>query len=202
MPKYKKEWQCSFGNNIGWLVQRMPAQVQETNTIFFIHKHQKPTEWMRDITHGRILCGYCNGKVEPNWTRLTVGGDTFQYPGDHGIPTAHLLLVKIILNSVISTPWAKFMTMDVKIFYLNTPMTKYEYRCLHMSNILDDVIQRYQLQQKATNNGYINVEIRKGMYGLRQVRQLAQDLLERLKQHGYYQSHITPGLWLHKHPNL
>ena len=110
---------------------------------------------------------------------------------------------KIMLNSVISTPGAKFMIKDVKKFYLNTPMTRYEYLWLCMSNILDDVKQHYQLQQKATNNGYIYVEIRKGIYGLPQVGQLAQDLLECcLKQHGYPQSQITAVLWLCKTRNF
>ena len=64
------------------------------------------------------------------------------------------------------------------------PMTRYEYLWLHKSDIHD---------------GYIYIEIRKGMYRLSQVGLLAQDLLEScLKHHGYYQSHITPGLWLHK----
>ena len=141
------------------------------------------------------MCGYHDCKVEPNQTRLTVGGDRIQYQGNCSIPTAELLTVKIMLNSVISTPEAKFMTIGIKTFYLNTQMTRYEYLLLHMSDILDNVKQHHQLQQKATNNGYIYVEIRKGTYGLPQVGQLAQDLLERcLKQHRYNQSHITPGL--------
>ena len=144
------------------------------------------------------MCDVCNGKVEPNQTRLTVGGDRIHYPGDCGTPTADLLTVKIMLNSVISTPRAKFMMMDLKFFYLNSSMIRYKYHWLYMSNTSDDVIQHYQLQQKATDNRYIHVEIRKGMYGLLQGRCLVQDLLERrLKKHSYYQS-ITPGLWLHK----
>ena len=36
-------------------------------------------------------------------------------------------MVKILLNSVLSTEGAKFMTIDIKDFYLNTPMERYEY---------------------------------------------------------------------------
>ena len=150
---------------------------------------------MKDITYGKIVCDICNGKVEPNQTRLTLGRDRIHYPGIWGTPTAHLLTVKIILNSIISPLGAKFMTMDVKKFYLSTPMTQYKYLWLCMSNIPEDVIQHYQLQQKATDDSYIHVEIRKGMYHFPQSRCLAQDLLERiLQKHGYYKSHITPGL--------
>ncbi len=55
------------------------------------------------------------------------GGDRVHYPGDTGTPTADILTVKLLLNSIISTPNAKFMTMDIKDFYLNTPMARYEY---------------------------------------------------------------------------
>ena len=35
--------------------------------------------------------------------------------------------IKLLLNSVVSSAGAKFMTADVKIFYLNTPMDEPEY---------------------------------------------------------------------------
>jgi hypothetical protein len=49
------------------------------------------------------------------------------YPGDVGTRTAELLAVKLLLNSVISTPGAKFMSLDISNFYLMAPMTRYEY---------------------------------------------------------------------------
>ena len=55
------------------------------------------------------------------------GGDIVHFPGDAGTPTADLLTVKLLINSIISTTSAKFMTMDIKDFYLNTPMARYEY---------------------------------------------------------------------------
>ncbi len=42
------------------------------------------------------------------------------------MPTADLLMVKLMLNSVISTPNAKFMIINIKDFYLMTPMDWYE----------------------------------------------------------------------------
>jgi hypothetical protein len=38
-----------------------------------------------------------------------------------------VLAVKLLINSTISTPNTKYMTMDIKDFYLNTPMARYEY---------------------------------------------------------------------------
>ena len=45
-----------------------------------------------------------------------MGGDHINYPDDCDAPTADLLTVKILLNSVISTPKAKSITLDIKYF--------------------------------------------------------------------------------------
>ena len=120
------------------------------------------------------------------------------YPGDAGTPPADLLTVKLLINSIISTAGAKFMTMDIKDFYLNTPMARYEYMRLRIADMPDDVIEHYNLRDKATPDGYVYCEIQKGMYGLPQAGIIAQQLLkERLKKHGYRQSQTTPGLWKH-----
>ena len=66
-------------------------------------------------------------KGDPYRTRLTVGGNLIVYPGDCGTPIVDLLTVKLLLNSIISTPDAKFMTIDIKNFYLNTPMDQFKY---------------------------------------------------------------------------
>ena len=80
------------------------------------------------MTYGLITCLIQPEKIdEPNRTRLVAGGDRVLYPGYASTPTANLLIVKILINSIISTAGAKFMTMDIKDFYLNTPMARYKY---------------------------------------------------------------------------
>jgi hypothetical protein len=61
-------------------------------------------------------------KEERERTRLTVGGDQIEYPRDKSTRTAGLTTAKILLNSVISTTGAQFMVIDIKNFYLNTPL--------------------------------------------------------------------------------
>jgi hypothetical protein len=118
------------------------------------------------------------------------------YPGDAGTPTANLLTIKLLLNSIISTSNAKFMTMDIKDFYLNTPMARYEYMRLQLSDMPKDIIAHYKLKKIATLEGCIYCEIQKGMYGLPQAGIIAQQLLkEYLQKDGYRQSKTTPGLW-------
>jgi len=198
-PKYREAWGKSFGNEIGRLAQGMPGRVTGTETIFFIHKNEVPTNRWKDITYGRICCNYREQKAEKNRMRLTVGGNLINYPGDCGTPTADMLTVKLLLNNVISTPYAKFMTIDIKNFYLNTPMPRFEYMKMKLSDYPEDVILQYGLREKVSSDGYIYIEVRKGMYGLPQAGLLAQQLLEeRLNKHGYFQSKFTPGLWTHK----
>jgi hypothetical protein len=99
---------------------------------------------------------------------LVAEGDKVHYPGNAGTPNADLLTIKILINSIISTAGAKFMTMDIKGFYLNTPMARHEYMQLRIADMPDDVIEHYDLRDKATPDGYIYCEIQKGMYGLPQ----------------------------------
>jgi len=82
--------------------------------MFFIDKKGVPQEIFKDITYGRIVCDYREGKDEPNKTRLTVGGDRINYPGDCATPTANLFTVKLLINSTISMLRAKFFTVDIK----------------------------------------------------------------------------------------
>ena len=74
------------------------------------------------MTYARIVCNYRDQKKEKERTRITMGGDRTNYPFDCGTPTTELLTIKLLLNSVISTPGTTFMTIDISNFYLNTPM--------------------------------------------------------------------------------
>ena len=85
-----------------------------TNTIFFVKKQDVPNIRQKDVIYGRIVCNYQPGKAESNRTKLTMRGDRINYPNGCGTPTADLLTVKLLLNSVISTKGAKFMMMDIK----------------------------------------------------------------------------------------
>jgi hypothetical protein len=115
-----------------------------------------------------------------------VGGDRVHYLEDAGTPTTNLLTIKLLLNSIISTPNAKFTTMDIKDFYLNTPMAWYEYMQLRLADMPEDLIAHYKLTDIAMPDGYIYYKTQKGMYGLPQAGIIAQQLLRKcLKEHGY-----------------
>ena len=67
---------------------------------------------------------------------------------------------------------------------MNTPMPRYEYMQLKLSDLPDDVIQHYKLANIATTDGHIYTEIRLGMYGIPVAGILVQQLLQKTTQHG------------------
>ncbi len=127
------------------------------------------------------------------------GGNLVNYPDDVGVPTANLLLIKIFLNSVISTKGAKFANADLTNFYLMSQLKRPEYAKIKLTDIPEEVINEYNLHQLATPDGWVYVKVTRAMYGLPQAGSLGQDQLEKnLNQEGYYQSQTVSGLWKHK----
>jgi len=61
----------------------------------------------------RIVAAYRPEKENPRRIRFTVGGNLIHYLGQTSTKAADLLTVKLLLNSVLSTPGAQFMTIDI-----------------------------------------------------------------------------------------
>ena len=145
-PKYKYAWNLSAANEFGRLAQGVGGcSIKVTNTIKFIHKHKVPHNCFKDVTYGQFVCTEQLEKAESNWTRFTLGGDRINYPGKVATPTAELLAAKILFNSTISTPGARFMTLDILIFYLNLPLPLPEYIWLKINSIPEEIIMEYKL---------------------------------------------------------
>jgi hypothetical protein len=77
-----------------------------------------PKDRQKDVTYGSFTCTFRPEKADPT---IQAGGDKI-YPGEVAAPTADMLVAKILFNSVISTPGARFGTMDISNFYLMTPL--------------------------------------------------------------------------------
>jgi hypothetical protein len=116
-PKYKEVWSKLFGKEIWRLATT-------TTTIAFMETQQIPQARCKDITYRWIVCVYRLEKKDPYRTLITMGGNLVNYPDDCLTPTTDLLTIKLMFNSIISTPNAKFMTIDIKDFYLMTPMDR------------------------------------------------------------------------------
>jgi hypothetical protein len=127
-----------------------------------------------------------------------VGGNRLDYSGDVTTSTTDITTFKIIINSTLSTEDAAMMMMDVKNYYLSTPLPRFEYMRMLLSRFPEEIVQRYNLNALSID-GWVYIEIRKGMYGLKQAGLLANQLLQtHLASFGYYPACHTPGLCLHK----
>ena len=198
-PRFKEVWNRSAADEFGRLAQGIGGRIKGTDTMRFIHKREIPVDRLKDVTYIKFVCTVRTEKKDPNRMRATMGGNLINYPDDVGVPTANLLLIKIFLNSVISTKGAKFANADLANFYLMSPLKRPEYAKIKLSDIPEEVIKEYNLHQLATPDGWVYVKVTRAMYGLPQAGSLGQDQLEkRLNQEGYYQSQTVPGLWKHK----
>ena len=123
----------------------------------------------RDVTYATFVLDYCPLKSEPYRVRITVGGDKLSYPFDSGSPAANMVETKLLLNSVISnsSKGARFMTLDIKDYFLATPMDRKEYMRVKLKHFPEDIITRYDLLTKVAPDGHIYIHIKKGVYGLK-----------------------------------
>jgi hypothetical protein len=184
-----------FGNECGHLFQGI-RDIPGTNTCFFI----KLTNIWKDrkITYGKIVCDYKPHKKKKERVRLTVGRDRIDYSGNVATSTADITTFKILINSTLSTEDAAMIMMDIKNYYLGTPLPRFEYMKMLLSIFPEEIVQKYNLNALAVD-GWVYIEIRKGMYGLKQAGLLANKLLQtRLAPFRYYPARHIPGLWLHK----
>ncbi len=93
-------------------------------------------------------------------------GNLINYPSDCGTPTADLITVKLMFNSIILTLNAKFMTIDIKDFYLMTPMDCFEYFRMKLELFPQDIIEEYGLHDKVDAYGNVFCKVQQGMYCL------------------------------------
>ena len=96
-----------------------------TNTIFFVPISAVPKD--RKVSYIKPVATIRPNKAEVNRVQLTAGGDRLEYPGITSTDTTSLTTVKVHLNSVISTPGARYVTSDISNFYYGTPLSRFEY---------------------------------------------------------------------------
>ena len=120
-----------------------------TNTVFFIPRSAVPVGCT--VTYSRLVASIRPHKTETHCFRVTVGGNRLDFPGDNTTNCASLTTTKCILNSTISTPGARFITLDINNFYYNTPMGRYEYMKISLAILPEEIIAQYNLLQLASN---------------------------------------------------
>ncbi len=144
------------------------------------------------------MCDFRPLKAEHHRCRLVVGGDKLPYASNSAVPAANLVESKILFNSTISQPKARFMTVDISNFFLSSIMHDLEFMKIHQNDIPSNIHERYDSTSYMDGNGFVYFKIIKGMYGLKQVAILAYNQLKtNLALHGYFPIPHMVGMWKH-----
>jgi hypothetical protein len=198
-PALKDLWVPAMIKELHRLAQGKPGIVKATNTIFFLsHDEIRHIPKDQTVTHARIVINHRLQKEDPNRICITIGGNLINYPFELTICTTNMVSSKLLWNSTISMPRARFAGADIKNMYLDTPLDRFEYMRMPISFFPTNIIDHYQLNNKVLKD-YVYMEIRKGMYGLPQAGILANKLQKkRLAKHGYFKQPHTPGLFSHE----
>jgi hypothetical protein len=137
--------------------------------------------------------------------RGAYGGNLLKgkYEGTTAAQTASLMGVKTLFNSTLSTPNAKFLTLDLKDFFLTATLPKPEYCAIPLADIPTEIIDEYTLNTFAYNNpkgkAVVLFEVTMGMYGLPHAGYLAQEELKKfLLTHNFIECPHTPACYKHK----
>ncbi len=73
----------------------------------------------RVVMYAWVVVDHRPQKVDPNQIRITTGGNLIHYPGKLTTRMANITMAKLHWNSVLSTPGAQYMTLDIKNLYLS-----------------------------------------------------------------------------------
>jgi hypothetical protein len=192
-------WRRGFGKEFGNLCQGDDLTGEVGTNALHGMSHDELANIPKDrvVTYARIVVDYRPQKDDPNRVRITARGNLIITPEDVTTRTANLVTTKILWNSVLNTPNAKFACFNIKSFFLTAPLDCYEYMKMPLDIFPEHTIQRYNLREKA-KDGFVFLECRRCIYGLPQSGALANQLLrQRLAPAGYFEVPHTPGLWKH-----
>ncbi len=168
-----------------------------TKTISFINKTDIPPDYAHVAYYNPQIKTKIENGIRKFRVRGTIGGDQIITSAPVAAATASMTTVKTLFNVVVSED-AELMTADIKDFYLNTVLPSPEYMAIPDHLIPKSFIDKHNLQRYLYNNKYY-VRVDKGIYGLPQAGNLAQQrLLSHLSTHGYHPTHHTPCLFKHE----
>jgi hypothetical protein len=106
------------------------------HTCFFVELANIPKD--NKITYGKRVCDYKPNKTEKERVRFRFGGDRLDCTGKVVTSTTDITTFKILINITLSTEDAEMMMMDIKHYYVGTPLPIYEYMRLLLSIIPDE----------------------------------------------------------------
>ena len=198
-PATAEVWMTAFRKDFGGMCQGDDkTNTIGTNAIFVMEPKDVPNiPKDQPPTYAKVVAAYRPQKDDPYQIRITAGSNLINYPGKLTTRTANMTTAKLHWNSVLSTPNARYMFLDIGNFYLSATLDRYEYMKMPIGLFLPWTIKQYDLLNKVVR-GFVYLQMRKAVWGLPQAGILANKLLrKRLAPHGYFECSHTPGLWKH-----
>ena len=104
---------------------------------------------------------------------LTVGVNLIVCLFDVSAPTSDLTTAKILFNSVNFTPRAHFVTLDLKNFYLGTPLPEARYMRMKLDILPNGIIEKDTLRN-IVNNRWVYFRLKKRNVGHKRGRRSIQ----------------------------
>ena len=118
----KSIWIKSLANDLGCLVQDVGSRMpMGKNTLYFCHPSQTPSDCK--VTYAKLVAPLQLKNKEEHCVRFNVGGNKQDYPGVIATKANSLSTLGLLINIVISTWQAQFLTLDIKDYYYNTSMS-------------------------------------------------------------------------------
>ncbi len=116
-PTTAEVWQTAFGKDFGGMAQGDNKTGQKGTNAMFVMTHDKIALAYCEkkfFTFANPVVNYHPQKDDPNRIQITVISNLIAYDGKLSVCTADINTAKLHWNSVVSTPNAKYMCLDVK----------------------------------------------------------------------------------------
>jgi hypothetical protein len=126
-PGLSPLWVTVMSKELHRLAQGKEGTTVATNTIFFLsHYEIRHIPKDRTVTYTCIVIDHWPQKDDHNRICITVSRNLIDYPYKLTTWTADMVSSKIMWNSIISTPNAKFGSANIKNMYLKTRLDQYQ----------------------------------------------------------------------------
>jgi hypothetical protein len=160
-PATAEIWQTTFGKDFGGMAQGDNKMGQKGTNAMFVMTHDKIKQAVaagKIFTYMNPVADYRPQKEGPYQIRITAGGNLIDYESNASVRTADLDMAKLHWNSVVSTPLARYMCLDIKNFYLMVALEYFEYIRMPLTLFPAWIIKQYDMEKHALN-GYIHLEM-------------------------------------------
>jgi hypothetical protein len=160
-PATSKAWQTAFGKDFGGMAQGNNKTGQKGTNAMFVMTHNEIKHVLRQnktFMYGNSVVDYRPQKEDPNRIRITAGRNRVAYESSPSMHTADLATAKPHWNSIISMLGARYMCLDIIIFYLMARLEYYKYIQMLLSRFPKWIQIQYNMKQSAYK-GCIHLEM-------------------------------------------